>query len=440
MKTLLLPWCVWIAVFTPAALAPAGTAAAQATPGYARQCGPSGCTLAPNPAACRVANAVAGGARYLGSGTLVDCDERFGLVVTCQHLFRGGAGTISVTFPDGQSSAARLVHSDATWDLAALLIARPNVEPVAIAPAHPRQGEAVWSCGFGPDGRYACNAGRVTGYVRAGAAATSETLELTGSAREGDSGGPVFNQQGELVAVLWGTDGRTVGGTYCGRVDRFLAETGRYLLPWNAKNDPANRPPQPIVVPGGADVSRVEAKLDRIADLLAELGKSPPADGREKPVAPLPRQEPSPAETPKPADKPDPGLTALPAVVQKLAGDVETLPERFQARIDKVKAEGAETTREVARAYVKDLLAEKLSDGTLGLTAGKLLGGALGLSAPLAAAVALGAWLLSRRIGAKVQSGDPLLVERLGTLLGAKIDDLRGRLRGGTTSDTAKEP
>ncbi len=48
-------------------------------------------------------------------------------------------------------------------------------------------------------------------------------LELSGSARFGDSGGPVFNRRYELVAVLFGTNGRVVDATFCGRVRRFLS-------------------------------------------------------------------------------------------------------------------------------------------------------------------------------------------------------------------------
>ncbi len=87
----------------------------------------------------------------------------------------------------------------------------------------PRPGEPLTSCGYGPEGRYACNAGRALGYARTTAAGSHETLELSGAAREGDSGGPVFNARGELVAVIWGTDGRTVEATYCGRVRKFLS-------------------------------------------------------------------------------------------------------------------------------------------------------------------------------------------------------------------------
>lgn len=176
----------------------------------------------PHPAVVRVVNAEAG-CLSCGSGTLVEKDEQAGLVLTCAHLFRTGVGEVTVAFSGGPRYGARVVAVDEDWDMAALEIAAPAAAPVALAADPPRPGDALESCGYGRDGRYACNRGRALGYARTTATKTHETLELTGMAREGDSGGPVFNSRGELVAVLWGTDGRTVEATYCGRIRSFLA-------------------------------------------------------------------------------------------------------------------------------------------------------------------------------------------------------------------------
>ena len=178
---------------------------------------------APHAAVVRIVNALPGGTTCYGSGTLVGKEGARGLVVTCGHLFRQGAGTVTVAFPGGRQSSAAVLAVDPTWDLAALEIGEPLVAPAVIAEDSPRPGEALQSCGFGPDGRYLCNQGRALGYVRTAASPGHETLELSGAAREGDSGGPVFNSRGELVAVVWGTDGRSVEGTYCGRIRKFLA-------------------------------------------------------------------------------------------------------------------------------------------------------------------------------------------------------------------------
>jgi hypothetical protein len=112
---------------------------------------------------------------------------------------------------------------DHSADLAAIAIPAPAIQPVEIAQQHPERGEPVVSCGFGGDGRLLCNRGHVLGYVVTLGSRGRETLELSGAARQGDSGGPVLNQHGLMVGVLFGTNGRVVDATYCGRIRAFLA-------------------------------------------------------------------------------------------------------------------------------------------------------------------------------------------------------------------------
>jgi hypothetical protein len=200
-------------------------------------------------------------------------DDAQGIVVTCAHLFRGRAGKVVVTFGDGTPSEAELVAADRAWDLAALKIAPPQAEPVVVATAHPQPGDPLQSCGYGPDGRYWCNRGRALGYARTAATRTHETLALSGSARDGDSGGPVFSASGELVAVLWGTDGRMVGGTFCGRVRRFLA--GIFApgclpnqRPRPAPSPPGTSPGQPSLPGLDSYIAEIRQRLDGLVGRL----------------------------------------------------------------------------------------------------------------------------------------------------------------------------
>ena len=50
-----------------------------------------------------------------------------------------------------------------------------------------------------------------------------EMVELSVAARQGDSGGPILNSQGELAGVLWGAGWGTTSGSYSGRVAAFVA-------------------------------------------------------------------------------------------------------------------------------------------------------------------------------------------------------------------------
>ncbi len=162
-------------------------------------------------------------ARAYGTGTLVDVDDDRGLVVTCAHLFREGVGTVRVSFPNRPAQTARVLKADHNADLAALAIPPLELRPVEVAQQFPQRGDMLVSCGYGGDGRLWSNRGQALGYVTTVGSYGRETLELSGSARLGDSGGPVLDGNGYLVAVLFGTDGRVVDATFCGRVRKFLA-------------------------------------------------------------------------------------------------------------------------------------------------------------------------------------------------------------------------
>jgi hypothetical protein len=215
--------------------------------------------IATPPAAVRVIHTL-GSCRSYGSGTIIHDDKHQAIVLSCAHLFREGTGQVQVRLADGRMVTARPKAIDTTWDLSALEIDSPGIAPVQLATAVPLPGQRLQSCGFGPNGVYQCNSGAVQGYANGPNTKTYETLCLAGSARDGDSGGPVLNQHGELVGVLWGTDGRTVHATYCGRIRKFLAN----LLPNFGvvrpppAMTPATDPPQPSP-PGKPDSDRFDA-------------------------------------------------------------------------------------------------------------------------------------------------------------------------------------
>lgn len=175
----------------------------------------------PHPAVVRLNVEEADGVA-LGSGTLVDVRDKFGLVITNWHVVRSATGAITVVFPDGFRSAARVLRMDRAWDLAALLIWRPHAMPVSIATEAPRPGDPLMIAGYGP-GHYRTATGRCTQYLAPSEHHPFEMVELTAAARQGDSGGPIFNASGELAGVLFGSAGGTTSGSYAGRVDQFLA-------------------------------------------------------------------------------------------------------------------------------------------------------------------------------------------------------------------------
>jgi hypothetical protein len=136
-------------------------------------------------------------------------------------VVRDGAGPIMVYFPNGFRSGAYLLRVDRDWDLAALAIRRPNVQPVSIANETPRPGDELTIAGYG-SGSYRAVTGRLTQYVSPGGELPYEMIELSAPARNGDSGGPILNSRGELAGTLFGSAfGRTTG-SYCGRLRWFV--------------------------------------------------------------------------------------------------------------------------------------------------------------------------------------------------------------------------
>ena len=165
--------------------------------------------------------------RSIGSGTLVKWGGRV-VVLTARHVVKD-AKRIVVELHDKRTHPAKVVAVDAVWDCAVLEL---EGEPIGVDPVEVERGEAAMqtagnrleSCGYGPDGRLACNSGLFLGYKRSAAApdGPDDWFTISGHARSGDSGGGVFNEAGKLVGVLWGTDGQEVVCVQAGRLQKLL--------------------------------------------------------------------------------------------------------------------------------------------------------------------------------------------------------------------------
>ena len=178
-----------------------------------------------HPAVARIVAPAEGSVSY-GSGTLVYVDDQTGIVITNWHVVNEATGPISVHFPDGFYSLGSVRQVDRDWDLAAIAIRKPNVTPVTLASQAPRPGEVLTIAGYGL-GNYRAASGRCTQYVAPGTSFPYEMVEVAVSARQGDSGGPIFNEQGELAGVLFGEGHGRTSGSYCGRVRWFLTSVIR---------------------------------------------------------------------------------------------------------------------------------------------------------------------------------------------------------------------
>ena len=178
----------------------------------------------PHPAVARII-APENSGTSMGSGILVDINRNQGLVLTNWHVIRDSRSGVLVQFPDGFQSAGTVVRWDEPWDLAAIVIWKPNATPVSLAPEKPVPGEPLTIAGYGR-GPFRTETGPCTQYLAPGSGYPMEFVELSATARQGDSGGPIFNTRGELAGVLFGqNEGRTIGSCTT-RLRAFLADVG----------------------------------------------------------------------------------------------------------------------------------------------------------------------------------------------------------------------
>ncbi|MCC6126866.1 MAG: trypsin-like peptidase domain-containing protein [Pirellulales bacterium] len=175
----------------------------------------------PPPAVARIIAPERDGTSY-GTGSLIAVNDYYGLVVTNWHVVRDAAGQIWVVFPGGFQSPATVMKADREWDLAALIVWKPNVQPLPVSTQAPQLGERLTIGGYG-SGWYRAVSGRCIQYFSPGGNHPTEIVELSVPARNGDSGGPIFNDRGEIAGVLFGADDRSTMGSYCGRLRQFLA-------------------------------------------------------------------------------------------------------------------------------------------------------------------------------------------------------------------------
>lgn len=186
-------------------------------------------------------------AQSLGSGFIID--EK-GYIVTCNHVITGEdqntvVDKISVTLSDGRKFDARLVGRDAPSDLALLKI-EPTGAPIKAAKFGDsnalRVGDWLLAIGqpFGLDGTV--TAGIVSALKRNVVGSRYPILIQTdASINRGNSGGPTFNANGEVVGIntsIYSPTGGNVGigfaipSTYATRIINQIRTSGKVSRAW----------------------------------------------------------------------------------------------------------------------------------------------------------------------------------------------------------------
>jgi len=147
------------------------------------------------------------GADAVGTGFAISASR----VVTVRHLVVGQEEVTAHTF-DGRVVELRVVGTDARSDLALLESSEPLFEPAVLGDSNPLVGESVVALGHPFGLGHSLAAGTVAGANRRMASSDTEFLQLSIGLNPGNSGGPLFNEQGGVVGVLTGlhTQGQAI--------------------------------------------------------------------------------------------------------------------------------------------------------------------------------------------------------------------------------------
>jgi len=135
----------------------------------------------------------------LGAGFLVG-DGR--TVLTAAHVLADMEG-VRVKLASGEWRSARIEHIDPTGDVAALLIDGQSGQPVRVAPALPRQGQAIAAIGSPKGLDFSMSVGIVSRHGQSGGfIGTAGMLQIDAPIAGGNSGGVVVNSRGEAVGLV----------------------------------------------------------------------------------------------------------------------------------------------------------------------------------------------------------------------------------------------
>ncbi|MBU6206470.1 MAG: Do family serine endopeptidase [Alphaproteobacteria bacterium] len=157
----------------------------------------------------------------LGSGFIISSD---GYIVTNNHVVaarnengvKAVVSSITVIMPNHKEYAARLVGRDPASDLAVLKIDAQNLPYVRFGDSsRSRVGDWVIAIGEPLGLRGTVTAGIISAFHRnIGAGPTDNFIQTDAAINQGNSGGPLFNMNGEVIginSIITSTNGGNVG-------------------------------------------------------------------------------------------------------------------------------------------------------------------------------------------------------------------------------------
>lgn len=138
--------------------------------------------------------------KFGGTSFLID---QKGYLVTSAHVLKG-ANRIYVQSNDGIDYLAEIVKEDLASDIAILKIKddefkSPKVLPYGISKSKSDLAEPVFTMGY-PKDEIVYNEGYLS--AKSGLQGDTMSFQITITANPGNSGGPVFNKNGEIIGIL----------------------------------------------------------------------------------------------------------------------------------------------------------------------------------------------------------------------------------------------
>lgn len=282
------------AVLVGAAIALAGILIAPANGGECppgTQCGPGGC---PTPwqvqpiqrqqtvvSTC-VVPVYFGNYPTPASGIYVGTIRGRGVTITCWHAAKHGVRSVA-------DAPVEFVMSDKFgYDMAAVITRPLSVSKAVISRVRTRIGQAVRIIGY-PDGRIRARSARIIGWFAPEDGQEYGDVRFDVRASDGDSGGAVFDERGELIAMIWGTSAGgsvdCVGVSQPAIVD-FLCRLETVFTAEDAATPDTVEPPAPLPIPDPEPVA--DPGPDQLSELRALIMQNAAAIAALADVAGLP--------------------------------------------------------------------------------------------------------------------------------------------------------
>ncbi len=150
---------------------------------------------------------------YSGTGFIYKIDEKYGYILTNEHVISPGEN-INIIFTNDIEEEAKILGKDAYLDLAVLRISKKNIKTVATIGNSENMniGDTIFTVGspIGFEYRGSVTSGVLSGKDRmvsttVGNSVSSDwvmrVLQIDASINPGNSGGPLLNVNGEVIGI-----------------------------------------------------------------------------------------------------------------------------------------------------------------------------------------------------------------------------------------------